>query len=110
MSMPKRVRRNNFRGLMTVDCPACGRFAADRALVASAERGERDLACPLGHVLSWRDGLVQAMRNVNDLAKGSVSSWNETIDTILDSLTTHAAKVAAARRRLRWLDRRGGGA
>ncbi len=110
MTMPKRIRRSNFRGLVSVDCPACGRFAADRALVASAAHGERDLACPRGHVISWRDGLVQAMREVGDLAKGSVSSWNETIDTVLGSLTAHAAKVAAARRRLGRLGKRGGGA
>jgi hypothetical protein len=106
--MSKHIRRGNFRGLMTVACPACGRFAADRALVASAAEGERDLACPRGHVLSWRDGLVQANRTVSDLAKGSVASWNETIDTILDSLATHAAKVAAARRKLGRLARRRG--
>ncbi len=109
MRKPRRLQRGDFRGLITVECPACGRFAADRALVARATHGDRDLACPRGHILSWRDGLVQAMREVDDLAKGSVASWNETIDTLLGSLTAHAARVAAARRRLARLIRGGGG-
>ena len=98
--MRRLIRRNNFRGLATVECPACGRFAADRALVTAAVAGERDLACPRGHVVSWRKGLVQSLPRIADLAKSSVASWTETIDSIVRSLAAHEASVAALRRRL----------
>ncbi len=101
--MQRRIHRNNFRGLVTVDCPACGRFAADRALVKEAVDGNRDLACPRGHLISWRHGLTQAMRHVDNLAKSSLASWNETIDSIFEMLRAHAARVETARQRLRKL-------
>ncbi len=104
--MPRPVHGDHFRGLRSIDCPACGRFAAERDLVKQAIAGDRDLACPRGHVLSWRDGLVQSMSGVDRLAKSSLASFNDAIDSVFAQLTHHSARVETMRQRLRKLRRR----
>jgi hypothetical protein len=104
--MPRPVSRDNFRSLVSVDCPACGRFAAERDLVKQAIAGDRDLACPRRHVLSWRDRLVQRMSGLDKLAKSSLASFNEAIDSVFAQLADHSARVETMRQRLRNLRRR----